>query len=528
VGSGRTQRLLGGLGLGYLHTAGAMLVGLWLTPFLLGELGSHDYGLWLLGTQIVFYLALMDLGVVALVPREIAAASGLPVGERTAAIQKLVGQAGRLALWQVPAVAIAGGVVVWTLPSDWAPLRGPVGVVVVTFVLAFPFRALIATLQGLQDLAFVGAIQLVSWSAGTAVTISCVLAGVGLYSLSFGWITTQVVSIVMAWMRMSRSFADLVPRPLPGLTFSDVCQQLGRGVWISVAQVAQVLLTGIDIVVIGRLLGPAAVVSYVCTGKLISLLANQPQMFMQLALPALSELRTSAPRARLLEVSRNMTLVMMLGSGAIATVVLAVNEPFVSWWVGDAHYGGTVLTVLLLVSMLARHLNVTAVYALFCFGNERRLAITTLADGLVGVVAMLLLIPVFGVVGAVIGSLLATVVVSLPNNLSALAREEGTSADSLLLPLGPWIARLGILLGSVTVLLSVSSVRGLPGLVLTAAVGGTAYSAVMFPLLRRPPLGDMLSSVLQKWIKTVPGFQRRPVSQPLTLNQPNAVNEAPR
>ncbi len=59
---GRAQRLLGGLGLGYLHTAGVVLVGLWLTPFLLRQLGSHDYGLWLLGTQVVFYLGLMDLG----------------------------------------------------------------------------------------------------------------------------------------------------------------------------------------------------------------------------------------------------------------------------------------------------------------------------------------------------------------------------------------------------------------------------------------------------------------------------------
>ncbi len=79
---------------------------------------------------------------------------------------------------------------------------------------------------------------------------------------------------------------------------------------------------------IGKLLGPEAVVPYVCTGKLLMLLANQPQMFMQMALPALSELRTAA-RERLFEVSRSMAQVMLLPSGAIVAVVLAVNQAFV-------------------------------------------------------------------------------------------------------------------------------------------------------------------------------------------------------
>jgi hypothetical protein len=95
-------------------------------------------------------------------------------------------------------------------------------------------------------------------------------------------------------------------------------------------------------------------------------------------------------------------------------------------------------------------------------------------------------------------------------------------------PLGPWIARLGLLLGAVTVFIAASSMRGLPSLVLTTAVVGTVYFAVMVPILRRPPLGDMLSSVVQTWIKTVPGFQRRPGSQALSLHQSKPVNEGSR
>ena len=518
MAEGRAQRLIGGLGLGYLQTAATVLVGLWLTPFLLRQLGSHDYGLWLLGTQVVFYLGLMDLGIVALIPREVASASGLPDGDRVTAIAERIGQTARVVLWQLPAVALAGAVVVWLLPPEWALLRGPIGLVVLVFVAAFPFRVFIAVLQGLQDLAFVGTTQLVSWLAGTVVTIAGIFAGFGLYSLTFGWVATQIVSAGMAWIRLMRTFPEVLPRQLPSLTLAALRQQIGRGAWISVSQLAQVLLSGTDLVVIGKLLGPEAVVPYACTGKLITMLANQPQMFMQLALPALSELRSSASRDRLFEVSRSMTQMMLLASGAIVAVVLATNQAFVTWWVGEKQFAGVALTVLLLAGMLLRHLNTTAVYALFCFGNERRLALTAIAEGVGSTSATFALVPMLGVYGAALGPLVATALISLPNNLRALAREEGTSATSLLTPLVPWLARMSVLLTAVAILPFAVGLNGLMALVIASVGVAAAYMATMMPVLRRPPLGPMLSASLQPWAVRAPLFVRRLAGQPVTLS----------
>ena len=76
----RTHRFLGGLGLGYFYLALVTAVGLWLTPFLLTRIGTRDYGLWLITTQILGYLMLLDLGVVALAPRETAYATGRALG----------------------------------------------------------------------------------------------------------------------------------------------------------------------------------------------------------------------------------------------------------------------------------------------------------------------------------------------------------------------------------------------------------------------------------------------------------------
>jgi O-antigen/teichoic acid export membrane protein len=508
----RMRRFVGGLSLGYLNTALMIMVGLWLTPFLLHRLGQDQYGLWLLGVQILAYLGLMDLGVVALVPREVAYATGRAGGyPRSHDLPNLIGHTARLVLWQTPAVALAA-LVTWRLvPSSWGSLQWPLALVVLAFVVLFPFRLFQAVLQGLQDLPFLGAVQLWAWAAGTSVTVMLVFARWGLYALAAGWIVTQGLTVLILQWRLRRRFADVLPAQLPKVSSTRARIQLGKGAWISVSQVAQVLLNGTDILIIGKLLGPSAVVPFACTGKLISLLANQPHLLMQTAGPALSELRARAVRERLFTVSTALSQVMLLGSGAVACVVLVVNHGFVRWWVGGERFGGNVLTALMLLGMLLRHLNLTAVYTLFSFGHERRLAVTGVADGFVTVLASVILVHVFGAPGAVLGSIVGVTLVSLPNNMTALARENGVSLVEVVKVLYPWFWRF-CLLASVGAGLSVLWVpTTFWRLALVGVTAASIYAIIMGPLLVRPPLGSYvvprLAPILGKWSRTF----RRPV-----------------
>src|SRR3972149_9554090 len=68
-GMSRTTRLLQGLAFGYANQVLVTLVGIWLTAFLLGELGQADYGVWLGGTRVLGYLLLLGVGGGGLVPR---------------------------------------------------------------------------------------------------------------------------------------------------------------------------------------------------------------------------------------------------------------------------------------------------------------------------------------------------------------------------------------------------------------------------------------------------------------------------
>jgi O-antigen/teichoic acid export membrane protein len=489
----RTKRFLGGISFGYVNQLLVMAAGLWLTPFLLHRIGQHDYGLWLVGAQIFTYLTLMDFGVVALLPRATAYATGR-AGSIDAAtdLPEIIGQTTRLVLWQMPFVALAALILWFMMPVEWALLRMPLGLVMLAFVVTFPLRIFAAVLQGLQDLAFLGKAVICTWFISTATTVCLILAGLGLYSLAVGWILNQTISSLICYYRLRRRFAQVLPRQLASLTWTTTKTQLTKGTWTSVAQIAQVLLNGTDVLIIGKFLGPLAVVPFVCTGKLTGVLANQPQMLMQAAAPALSEMKMGESRARLFNVCTALSQAMLMISGAVVCVVLTINQSFVGWWVGAEQFGGFLLSGLILLEMLLRHWNTTAAYTIFCFGYERRLAVTTLIDGVVSVCVAIILVKLIGPVGAPLGTILGVCAVSLPGNLSVMARESGVTMATLMTSLWPWFWRFILLVAVAWSVTRVFIPQGLLMTMLTAATSALVYAIVMLPVALRAPLGDYL------------------------------------
>jgi O-antigen/teichoic acid export membrane protein len=501
----RTRRFLGGVFLGYTQQILVTLAGLWLTPFLLRQIGQHDYGLWLVGLQILTWLTLMDFGIVALLPRETAYAIGRASSiEEALDLPIVIGQAWRVVLWQWPIVAIAAICLWLSVPQTAQTIRGPVAFVVTAFALAFPLRICRAVLEGLQDLAFIGRLQIFSWAAGTILTVGLILSRFQLYALAAGWVATQIAIAVCSFVRLKVKYPSILPSRPATIPISQLWSYLGRGFWVSVSQVAQVLLDGSDLLVIGRTLGSTSVVPYSCSGKLISVLANQPTMLMHVASPGLSAIKSGGDRDHAFRVAVNLTQGMLVLSGAVVCVVLTVNRGFVGWWVGSKLFAGMLVTSLLATSMLLRHWNTTAVYSIFCFGYERRISITTLIDGVVSIIASVLLVRNFGIIGAPLGSICGVCLISLPANLTALSHESGKSLSAVLWPLWPWFWRFAVLASGCEILQRFWRPHNPVTLGLTVVLVLAIYFFLILPMLMRSPLQKYLPrEVVELWDKAM-------------------------
>ena len=519
----RTQRFLGGLSYGYVTLIVPPLVGLWLTPFILQRLGQHDYGLWLVAAQIVMYLALLDLGVVALVPRETAYLTGRDGGEKLKeTLPALVSRTILIILAQVPIVAIAAAVSIALLPAEWQPVKWPLAIVLFVFVAAFPLRLFQAVLQGLQELKFLGRVQLVSWTISTSLLVLLLFTGARLYSLAASAAVTHLAPVAVAALYLRRHYPFAFPERLTLGDRSKAKAQVASSFWISLSQMASPLLNGTDLVIIAAVLGPQAVVPYACTGKLITVLANQPQLLTAAAAPALSEIKASGDRASLFRVSSTLMLASMVASGAVFAVILAVNHGFVVWWVGAEQWGGMTLTVLFLLNMLVRHLNSTIVYTLFCFGYARRTSLVAIVDGAVVIGLSLVLVPLIGSAGAPVALLASACIVALPVNVMTLVNEAGEGVAAF----ASIIARWGWRFAVVAVLVGITLTGALPPLFVPLAAAGAlvlaVYAALMWHVMMRGPLGVYTRPILESSLAKLRGLRPGAEKQKSAAGEPTA------
>ena len=483
--------MLGGMVMTYGYQALLIVFGIWLTPFYLRHIGQHDYGLWLVGTQLLTYLTLTDFGVVALLPLETAYATGRAGGaQKTDGLAQLVGQTTRIVLCQLPIVAILAAGMWWTIPAEWRGLQGPLAIILAAFVLGFPLRVLPALLQGLQDLTFANGLQIASWAITTGSTVLMVMQGWNLYALAVGWLLSQFIFVPVCVYRLLTRFPGVLPKRLPPMVWSATRETLGKGFWVSVSQVATLLMGNTDLLIIGRILGPAAVVPYSCTGKLPGVLGNQATIVMHTATPALCELKTGESRGRVFQALIALNHGLLTFSGLVFCIVIVMNHWFVNWWVSARQYGGFALTLVVLIAMVIRHWTTVTAYTVFCFGHQRRISLTNLADGLVTAGCCAALVLPFGLAGAAAGSALGACLISLPFNLHVIARDVEVSTRRLIRDmLLSWGWRFALLAAGATWIAREWSPNSFPVAVLASAAVAAVYIAVMLPSVLRSPMG---------------------------------------
>jgi len=508
----RTGRLIGGLIMTYGYQAVLIVTGIWLTPFYLRHIGQTDYGLWLIGAQLLTYLTLSDFGVVALLPMETAYATGRAGGaEKADDLPRIVGQTTRIVLYQLPIVILIAAGMYLTIPAKWQGLHGPLAVILIGFILGFPLRVLPAVLQGLQDLTFANGLQIVIFFITTTSTVLMVTAGWSLYALAIGWLVSQFIATPVWIYRLMTRFPGVLPRRLPPMVWQSARTQLGKGFWISVAQIAQLLMSNTDLLIGGRIFGPAALVPYSCTGKLPGVLGNQAPILMHTATPALCELKTGESHLRVFQALVALNQAMLTFSGLVFCVVVVVNHWFVDWWVTAKQYGGATLTLVVLTNMIIRHWTTVSSYTVFCFGHQRRISLTNLADGLVTAGSTIVLSLLFGLPGTAAGSIAGACLVSLPCNLVKISRDLDIPIGQLAKDMVfSWAWRFALVAGGCLLLARQWSPSSLPAAAAVSVAVTIVYIAVMLPNVLRAPLGSYVRPMLASFWKPFAALAMRP------------------
>jgi len=396
--------------LDYAVKAGVSLV---ITPILVGTLGRSLYGIWEMLGRLIGYMAATDGR-----PTE---ALRLVISQQQAADpdanRRAIGAA--LAVWVImfPLVALVGGVLSWFAPIlTHAPAESHAAVRLASVILvgSFMLTGLAAvpesTLRGM-NLGY----KRMGLQAGLSIIVGALAAwavksGFGLPGIAFSQIFRALITGIVFWVLVKHYVPWFrVAKP----TRATVKALFGMSVWLSVGDLLAKLLLASDVLVLGWIISPAAVTTYVLTSYAARTGTGVFVFTAGAAMPGFGGVLGRKQFATATKLRHELRMLTWLFTTVIGATILAWNHSFLHLWVGSRNYAGEWVNLLIVCIALQTAFIRTDSYIIDAALKPRARvifgAITVVATLTLGVV----LTHALGIVGLCLGMLAGRAIQSI-------------------------------------------------------------------------------------------------------------------
>ena len=381
-------------------------VGLVVTPILVGGLGRSLYGMWEMLGRLAGYVNATD-GRPTQALRLVVAAH--QTREDPALVRRSVGSAIVVWLTFLPLVLAVGATLIWLAPwvtKSGAELRPVVRVaamllvaqVAVAGLLTIPESVLRGMNLGYRRMGLQAALNVL----GGLLAAGAVWAGLGLAGLAGGQLLLACLAGVFFWL--------LVRRVLPWFGAArpsrhEVASLLKVSGWLAAGDAVARLLLASDVVILGIVLGPAAVTSYVLTGHALRLSVGIHEIVVGAAIPGLGGLLGAGRFERAAALRGEILALTWLFVTTVGATVLVWNPSFVTLWVGADLFAGPAVNALLVLTMAQTAFIRSDAYIIDATLQPRLRVLTSAGAAVVTIALAVLLAARFGTVGLCLGVL---------------------------------------------------------------------------------------------------------------------------
>lgn len=432
--SGRRQGLLN-LSFHYLSIVLSIGQGFLLTPLLLSVVTPSLYGAWLASGNIIAWLSLADPGIAGVLQQQTAFLLGR--GEH----QKLGGliRSGTWIGWAlalVPAIAypFAGALAAFAKcpPAEHVGLTTAIQLTLLATILLILSNQPEMAVIGLQAIVLSGVLSTIGTCLGIVTSILLLYSGFGLVSLPAGLLVRN------GFFLLSQTVAILILRKRHGISTPSTSEiREGFRTLFSLTSVtflgkaSSTLFSQFNSVLAARMISPAAAATLGLTGRLFD--AVRP--IAQRIVPALApRLALTAGQRDGLAIRKSMfsTFQIVIAiTGITLGSAVAVNEGFLTAWVGNGFFGGHRLAWLLVLAAGANCATAALEDFLFASGAVRKSVYVRIAEGPLQLICQFVLLGYVGLIGIPLGSIVSSLF-SLAIMLPAIIRSSlgGTANEA--------------------------------------------------------------------------------------------------
>ena len=430
-----------------LDYAARLGVGLLVTPLLVSRLGRELFGVWEMLNRLIGYMSAADGR-----PTE---ALRLVIATKQAATDPLehrraVGSA--LVVWLLfsPLLAGLGSVLVWLSPivtkvppALFTTVRIASAALLVSLLLgglsSVPESVLRGMNLGYKRMGFQAGLNVI----GGLLTAGAVYAGLGLVGVAGAQVALIAITGVCFWILVKHYVTSFgVARP----SKHDVRALLGMSAWIAVGEIVAKLALASDVIILGMVVSPALVTTYVLTGYAGRIALGLHVFTTGAAMPGLGGVIGRGEyewAARLRHEIMNLTWLFVTAVGA---TILLWNRSFLALWVGPENYAGFWTNLLIVLATAQTALVRTDAYVLDATLQPRLRVWVAAIAGVAIVGVSLALTPSLGIIGVCLGVLVGRLVQTIAYPLlvdRCLHRPAHLPVRSILRPLTVMLVMFG-------------------------------------------------------------------------------------
>ncbi len=313
-------------------------VGLVLTPLLVDRLGAGLFGVWEMLGRLGGYLAAIGGRPAEALRLVVANRQAAPAADHRRALGAAL-VVWLIFLWVAPAITGAA-------PALHATLRLAAALTLGATLLAclaiLPESALQGMNLGYKRMELQAALNVV----GGAFTAGAVYAGLGLVGVAGAQIAIAGVSGLCFWV-LARTYVSWfgVARPAR----ADTRHLLRLSGWLSGGDLISKLLLASDVLILGAVVSPTAVTTYVLTAYAPRAAVAIHGNAVGAAMPGLGGLLGEHQYGRAQLVRRELLALTWLFATAVGTTILLWNRSFVALWVSSNHYAGSDVDLLIVL-----------------------------------------------------------------------------------------------------------------------------------------------------------------------------------
>lgn len=459
----------------YVNTSTSLVVALVMTPVLVDGLGRTGYGIWALAGSLVLYLELLEFGFGTATVKRVAEESATDDHER-------VGSAIATSFWllTVPGViALLAGAglaaafpLLFDVPSALETTSQLlVLVVAVDLAISIPSDTFGAALMGLQRYDLLNA-TLIAVLIAQAISWAVVLAaGGGLLALGIATAALSLLGQVSRYLIARRLVPglSLSPRRVDRAGFRPLA---GLSVWYWVEALADVLISRIDTIVVGLVVGLPEAAVYAVAQKLALFAPRLIAPATRALFPYSSELAARGDTAAVRRTVVTGTRVSLAIAGPLCLPLALFARPALEAWVGPEFAEGSLVVVYLVAAAAIGAFARSAVSTALGTGLVRVPALVMVGEAALNLVLSVVLGLLLGLAGVALGTLIAAAVSQLGILVPYIGRKLSLSLSAL------WVStlRTHVPAAFVALLVAWPVVRAEPSSLAAVAAAGAAVA----------------------------------------------------